>query len=326
MDLWDLTRLLFRRWYFALPILLATILTAALVGQSVKPDYRAKGHVVLIPAPGPAASTSKSTDKSRPKNPWLDLGFNALGQAAILNVINQKALKSLKDAGLSDSVLVQMDERSPIFIIEAVAETPTKATDTVREVIKKLEADVEAQQDRYGVVPEDKIDTQTLTDGSDVETVTSKAKRALIVTVGVGLLLTTAGTISLDALFRRRRRQQAKRDDQAPAPPEEKRETAASANVPPFRSTPLKSMDDEREAFTRYGHQPQRTTTSGDPEPVYGARHTDGQRTAQSTGARPAERPDYGTVAARPPAIDETIVMPRPTERWTEKDVGNSGR
>ncbi|MET8312186.1 hypothetical protein [Micromonospora sp. NPDC005173] len=314
MDLWDLTRLLFRRWYVALPILLATILISALVGQSVKPDYRATGHVVLIPAPGPADSTSKPAGKPRPKNPWLDLGFNALCQAAILNVVNQKTLASLKDAGLSDSVLVQLDERSPIFIVEAVAETPTKATATVREVIKDLEADVEAQQNRYGVLAEDKIGTQTLTDGSDVETVTSKTKRALIVTVGVGLLLTAAGTISLDALLRRRRSQHAKRGDQKPAQSDERREDAP-ANASSPRSTPPLSDGDDREDSTRYSQQPPRTISDG-PGSVYGARRADGQRTAESTGAP----------VARPPAVEETIILPRPADRWAEQDMRDRGR
>src|SRR5918995_1072876 len=135
MDLWDLTRLLFRRWYFALPILLVSAIVAVLVSSSVKPDYRATGNVVMIPAPGdPADAELKAQNKpvpSRPKNPWLDLGFNALGQATILQVMDQKTLEGFVDAGLSDSITVVMDQRSPIFIIEAVGTSPAQATATV---------------------------------------------------------------------------------------------------------------------------------------------------------------------------------------------------
>lgn len=109
MDLWDLTRLLFRRWYVALPILLASVLTAALVGQSVKPDYRSTGNLVLIPAPGPVEPANpKQPTAERPKNPWGDLGLEALGNAAILKVLDQKTLKGLADSGLSDSITVQV--------------------------------------------------------------------------------------------------------------------------------------------------------------------------------------------------------------------------
>ena len=92
MDLWEMTRLLFRRWYFALPILLLTIAMSIVVGNSVKPDYRANGHVVMIPATG--AADKPGEKNTRPKNPWNDLGFEALGNAAILTVTNQDSLKS----------------------------------------------------------------------------------------------------------------------------------------------------------------------------------------------------------------------------------------
>ena len=209
MDLWDLARLLFRRWYFALPILLVSGLTAVFVSQSVEPDYRATGNVVMIPAPGdPADAAAAAAGKAaptRPKNPWLDLGFEALGNAAILKVLDQNTLAEFSRAGLSESITVQMAVRSPIFVIEAVGRTPAQATATVREVIKVLAAEVAAQQLSYGALPQDTITTRTLTDGADVQTVTSKVKRVLIVTVGLGLLLTAAGTIGLDVLIRWRR-------------------------------------------------------------------------------------------------------------------------
>src|SRR5689334_21795092 len=143
MDLWDLTRLLLRRWYFALPILLVSAITSVLVSKSVEPDYRATGNVVIIPPPGdPTDNDPKlSTKQSRPKNPWLDLGYQALGSAAILKVMDQKTLTGFEKSGLSSSVTVTMAERSPIFIIEVVGSTPSQATATVREVIKVLSAE-----------------------------------------------------------------------------------------------------------------------------------------------------------------------------------------
>ena len=57
MDLWDLTRLLLRRWYFAVPMLLASVAVVVLAAKTVSPDYKSTGYVQLIPAP--------STDKIR---------------------------------------------------------------------------------------------------------------------------------------------------------------------------------------------------------------------------------------------------------------------
>jgi uncharacterized protein involved in exopolysaccharide biosynthesis len=199
MDLWDLTRLLFRRWYIALPILLTSVLIAAFAGKSVAPDYRATGNIQIIPSRGTVTATS-----NRPKNPWLDLGFNALGNAAILKVTDKETLETLKKEGYSDSITVLLNERSPLLSIEATADSPARATATVREVIKLLGTEIENQQKQFNVASEDMITTLTLNDGADVETVTSKVKRVLIVIAGMGLLLTAAGTIGIDALLRRR--------------------------------------------------------------------------------------------------------------------------
>src|SRR6266540_1154950 len=171
MDLWDLTRLLFRRWYIALPILLTSVLIAAFAGKSVAPDYRATGNIVFIPPRGTQSTTTTTT--TRPKNPWLDLGFNALGNAAILKVVDKKTLESLKSAGLSDSITVLMNERSPMLSIEATADTPDRATKTVRQVIKLLANEIETQQKQFNVTSDDLITTLTLNDGADVQTVTS---------------------------------------------------------------------------------------------------------------------------------------------------------
>ena len=235
MDLWDLTRLLFRRWYIALPILLTSVLVAAFAGKSVAPDYRATGNIQIIPSRGVVTPTS-----NRPKNPWLDLGFNALGNAAILKVTDKETLETLKKEGYSDSITVLLNERSPLLSIEATADNPARATATVREVIKLLAAEIENQQKQFNVASEDMITTLTLNDGTDVETVTSKVKRVLIVIAGLGLLLTAAGTIGIDALLRRRTRKNSPDDEDAePEPkPAGRARPAANGHVPIGKANP----------------------------------------------------------------------------------------
>jgi hypothetical protein len=358
MDLWDLTRLLFRRWYFALPILLVSILTAVFVSQSVKPDYRSTGNVVMIPAPGDPLDSDpiKSTKGSRPKNPWLDLGFEALGSAAILKVMDQDTLKSLVDAGLTDSITVQMAIRSPIFVVEAVGSSPAQSTATVREIIKLLVAEVAEQQQRYGVLPQDTITTLTLTDGADVETVTSKIKRVLIVTFGLGLMLTAGGTIGLDALLRWRRNRRVAGgpevavDDDIDAGAE----PGGRAPISPRFVAPRSSTEDTqvisrvaaaaaREAngavagagpVTRAsGSRPARTagrsTVPRDEVPARtgGRRSSEGTEQAADGRAEVDGRLDAnGKATQQLPPPDATIVLPIPRGRWSTQDDRSSGR
>jgi hypothetical protein len=97
-----------------------------------------------------------------------------------------------------------MSEDSPLFEIEAIGSSPAQATATVQEIIKRLNENVAESQRVWGVHPEDTITTYTVDDGRNVEVVTTKMKRILIVAAGLGVLLTAAMTIGLDALLRRR--------------------------------------------------------------------------------------------------------------------------
>ncbi|WP_204003157.1 hypothetical protein [Virgisporangium aurantiacum] len=346
MDLWDLTRLLFRRWYFALPILLVSAIVAILVSSSVKPDYRATGNVVMIPAPGdPADAELKAQNKaipSRPKNPWLDLGFNALGQATILQVMDQKTLEGFVEAGLSDSITVTMDQRSPIFIIEAVGKSPTQATATVREVIKQISEQVAAQQASYGVMPQDTITTKTLTDGADVEIVTSKVKRVLVVTIGVGLLLTTAGTIGIDVFLRwLRSRRRTSGDDE---PGDDEPETAANPVIQPrfvgSRPTGVQASGSSEETQVIGRIPSTRAAANGETKsavpaagPAAGRAAARGSgrssvRIENGAGRRSSEPDDNNGSNGRPQVVsgaEATIILPIPRSQWSRGSDDRNG-
>lgn len=218
MDLWDLTRLLLRRWYFAVPMLAATVAVVFLAAQQVSPDYKALGYMQLIPAP----STGKPIDpdaKPKPSNPWLDLGYAALANAAALTVTDPANLEKMAGEGLSDSVTVVMNERTPLYEIEVVGDTRQQATATVQRVIKLLQEDIAAKQKQYKALEEDTITTLVINDGSTPEQDDSTKKRVLIVAAGLGVLLTTAATIALDYWLRRRKHRKESGDRTDPPAP-----------------------------------------------------------------------------------------------------------
>jgi capsular polysaccharide biosynthesis protein len=334
MDLWDLTRLLFRRWYIALPILLSSVLIAAFAGKSVEPDYRATGNMVFIPARG-TQTTPKPGEAARPKNPWLDLGFNALGNAAILKVVDKETLETLNATGLSDSIIVLMNERSPLLSIEATADTPAKATATVRQVIKLLAAEIESQQKQFSVAPEDMITTLTLNDGADVETVTSKVKRVLIVIAGLGLLLTAAGTIGIDALLRLRARKKRGAGDDGESsdaePTQAVRIRAGAAKV----QAPIKSSVHASQNALRPGYLDPRTLVGGDSDATS---HIPVTRMTGENGREPAGG-DLYSVNSSDDVVqvindsklgstsgDETVILPSPAGRRGRRDDRSGGR
>jgi hypothetical protein len=217
VDLWDLTRLLIRRWYFAVPVLLLTLAGVLVASQTVRPDYSAKGHLQLIP---PAHINEPANAKdNRVHNPWLELGIQALGQAAILKVQDEKVLNQLLAGGFSENFTISIDYPTTFFSIEAIGSSPQQATGTVREIMRLLSEDVRAEQRQFGVADQDSVSTLALDEGDKVTVVTSKVKRVLIVAAGLGLLTTAASTIGMDALLRRRARRRAAAAAVATGPP-----------------------------------------------------------------------------------------------------------
>ncbi len=266
MDLWDLTKMLFRRWYAFVPMLLISVAVVSWVSQTVKPDYSATGHLQLIP---PTSNPDDTSGPKRPFNPWMGLGLPALGNAVILKVQDEKVRHELVATGFTDNVTITIEYGTTYVTIEAIGSTPAQATGTVQRVMKLLDAEVAAQQRQFGVATQDSITTLPLDGGDKVSIVTSKKKRVLIVAAGVALLLSVGTTIGLDAILRRRARRRQEADEQA--------ELFDESAAEPTEAVPT--------GFTgRF-----RSRRSRAPEP----------RTAPSTASGGRAQPSMGTASAR---------------------------
>ncbi len=236
MDLWDLTKLLIRRWYFSAPLLVVTLIAVVFASQSVKPDYSATGQLQMIPPVGLPASDR--TTPPGPHNPWLDLGFNAWGQAVVLRINNDEALRDqLEGEGLSDTYTVSLEYATTYFTVEALGTTPAQATQTVQRVMGVIKDEVGSQQSQFGALPRDQVTTLELNRGDNVEAVTSKVKRVVVVAGALALLLTAGLTVAFDAFLRRGSRLRTGRDDLRPSAAGPSDGVLAAPSVPVQAST-----------------------------------------------------------------------------------------
>jgi capsular polysaccharide biosynthesis protein len=198
-----MTKLLIRRWYFSLPLLLVCLTLVAVASVTVKPDYSAVGHIQLIP---PTASTDAKGDPIPIKNPWFDLGYQAMGNAAIIDVTKKAVFEQMIADGMTDNITITPIDQVPLFEIEAVGTTPQQATATVQRVQQNFNKAVLQRQDSMRVTKSDEMTTLALDDGTEVTVKRSKTLRVMVVAAGVGLLLTAGLTIGLDAILRARTR------------------------------------------------------------------------------------------------------------------------
>ena len=204
MDFWDLTKLLVRRWKIVSPMFVLSAALAVLTITQVRPDYVATAYVQLVPPVVAGAEPGGTTADQR--NPWIGLGLETIGNAAIVTVTDRSVQKQMKALGYSDSYTLTMGSTSPMVSFEIIGKSEAQARGTAEQLVERFSRSVANLQSAYSVVPSDAISTRRLDLGTNVEQSNSKVKRAFIAVVGAGLLLSAAGTVAIDAWLRRRQR------------------------------------------------------------------------------------------------------------------------
>jgi hypothetical protein len=300
-----------------------------------KPEFKATGYLQLIPSEQSADNADKA---GRVRNPWNELGTGALAQAAEIQAQNQNTVKMLLATGFTDSYTISIADSSPVFTVESVAPTQAQAAATTNKVMDILTQAVQQQQANYHVAPEDSITTTKLNPELNIDTVTLKVKRALIIAFALGMLLTFAVTLGVDAWIRRRRRLNSEEvlPQPDPAPPmprlayENPPARPGSSYGGQYRST-TSAAEGLRPAISSGagvpGSRPE-PATNGDGRPSVFVDYqpaSDGRPTVVTTPGRPPapEQPTVASIddpAARP---DTTIVLPLSNAKWaTKSDKG----
>jgi len=205
VDFWDLTTLLFRRWYAALPLLVATVVASFATLQNVTPNYIANAYVQLIP-PTVVEKTDPAVGTTQHVNPWMGLGLAALGNAATISLKDESVLTSLTTAGYSENFTMTPNSSNLMVTFEVTGTSATQAAKTADQLVKLFVQSVVDLQTAYGVQQTNLITTRRLDLGNNLTESNSNVKRAVVAVAVAGILLTLAFTIGLDAMVRRRSR------------------------------------------------------------------------------------------------------------------------
>lgn len=206
MDLWDLAKLMGRRWYLMAPMVILTLAATSWALLTIKPDYTSTGQIMLIP---PADRTPLTPAELQSTNTWVEVGEDIMAKALSISLNTTQTHKEIVGEGFSTTFEVAAEDRSSILTVTATATTPEAAQATVQRLEKQITREVDEMQARYKPKAGRAISTQVLDAGDTIEVVSSKVKRAAVVIIGVGLLLTAAVTIVGDNILRRRARAQA---------------------------------------------------------------------------------------------------------------------
>jgi hypothetical protein len=289
LDFWDLTRLLWRRWYVSVPMLMIAIGATVYAEQTIKPDYVVTSYVQLIPPTAVEVDKDDPKAKPQPRNPWFDLGLGSLSKAAIITVQDQTVLDQLEASGHSINFTATFDTQMPVVTFEVIGDTESQATDSTEAIVDKFAASVNSLQNAYGVTGSNSITTRRLDRGDNVKESTSKVKRALVAIGGAGILLSVGVTVAVDAWLRRRSRRKS---------PAGEKPTPSAPGVARIVVAPPPTSGDYRSAAA---HNDANATQVIRPK-ITGA--------AKKTPAPARENVGEETAVLSPAQRDATIVLP----------------
>jgi hypothetical protein len=331
VDFWDLTKLLFRRWYFALPALVLTAVATVVTMVTVQPNYIATASIQLVPPVTAPVEPGQATLDQR--NPWVALGLDALATAATVSLTDGSIVETLDAGGYTDSFTPTLSSASPLLKLEVTGTTQEQALRTADFLVKRYDQSVKDLQAGYNVAPADFITTKRIdnTTINSLKESDSKVKRALVAVAGAGVLLTIAWTIGLDTLLRRRSR---RRSGGLPPdlpnfePPSSPVPTGAGARFdrvgePPVRSHPLPEAIPAIRSFTTRSTS---STTTGSAQTPTAPPAGNADFPAENPTAimRPSEEPvadPTNSVTLIPP--DGTVILPLSHKSWRQRDASD---
>lgn len=240
MDLWDVVKLIFRRWIVSVPLLLLTAAALVWTGSNVKPSYTAEGNILMRP---PTTEISGGDAQERAVNPW---NTESLTGAVITLLRNQSLHDELAGEGYLGTWEAGRDVQFfSVINIEVTAPTIADAQATIGRLAEVVAHEVSARQQGYGLTEGQMVGTVTLGAGENVAIARGNQMRALIVVFFAGAILTVGLTIGYDALLRARADRRADLAEvaaRAAAEPSPSLATAAAPHANGFRREPARPV------------------------------------------------------------------------------------
>jgi capsular polysaccharide biosynthesis protein len=200
MDLWDVAKVMWRRRWVAVPLLLLTIVAAVFALLTVPPDYHVNGQIAVTPPS--AVSNDLTKQEVTSVNPY---SVNTLAELIGIMGNRPEVHSQLKSEGLSPEYEITVKTFGLTTIdIDVLAKSQEMAVKTLGRIIELVQLEFQQRQASFNLPPNGTITTEVLSAGEEVKIERTVGKRTLIVIVGVGLLVTVAVSLWVDALVRRR--------------------------------------------------------------------------------------------------------------------------
>lgn len=208
-----------RRWYVALPILLATGYLAATSSGTVSRTYNASTSMIML---GPSRTTftdTKGVEQTVVVNPYLNLPGTAITIATTLALKegSPSVRRKVSEAGLSPAYAVIVG-KTPVIDISVEAASPELALETVKFVSALIKSDLQKAQDDFNVGAISRLNLQTVVEPDFVPTTTaSTVMRVRLTLLGIGGVVAVALALAFEGAAEVRRNRKRRRAERVSA-------------------------------------------------------------------------------------------------------------
>lgn len=192
MDLWDLLRVVVRRWYVSFPLLIIAAAVALQMSTRVDAEYSAQSSLILV---GPTSTGSEAgAADSAFVNPYLSFSSSLATTAQLLqlSMSSGAARRSVAELGLASNYEVTLVSRSPILKVSVETGDPVVAVETLDEVARLIEDELDERQDAIDAPANKRITVSRLSEGEVPVAQLGSQNRVRIIFAGVGIAAAVA--------------------------------------------------------------------------------------------------------------------------------------
>jgi hypothetical protein len=214
VDLWEATKILFRRWYITVPICALAVLGAFAAGSQMDPEYVASGVGILLPIDETGQQAIFGTPEEA-ENPWEAAGAVATMRSVALVLGADGVRSQIVDQGLAPTYSIEVEPRDPIVYVDVTDRDPDLALVTLDEMILRLEDELDSRQSQVQAPETRRFKIEILSQSEVPLPDYGNRTRVRIIVLLLGLVLAAAAGLVFDAwaVARAERRQDGDADE-----------------------------------------------------------------------------------------------------------------
>ena len=231
MDLWEATKILFRRWYVTVPICVLAVLGAYAAGAQMDPEYVASSVGIMLPIDESGEQNIFGGTFEEAENPWEAAGAVATLRSVSLVLGADTVRSQIVDQGLAPTYSIEVEPRDPIVYIDVTDRNPDLALVTLDEMILRLEDELDARQSQVQAPETRRFRIEILSQSEVPLPDYSNRTRVRIVVLLLGLVLAAVAGLVFDAWAVARAERRDDEEDAGDSEGTPELETAATAEL-----------------------------------------------------------------------------------------------